>query len=306
MTAAGRDHPSGYRTPEALWTAVQARARTAAPGRATTTSNLQRQFVYDRFLERVFTASDGSWVLKGGTALLARVRTARHSKDIDLFRREGTLETAVGEIRAAAALDLGDHLNFLPGRFDERGHHEGQPGRHLATLHLDAYAGVKVVVSFTVDIVTGSVITEEPDRYRPQPAVTVAGMVPTDYLLYPVADHVADKVCATVELHDGRPSSRVRDLVDLVVIARTQTLGAAALSRAIEAERITRALDPITGWASPPPWSMSYAKVAKNVAECAEHRSHATATALVEAFLNPVLTGQLQVGTWDPAALRWQ
>ncbi len=82
---------------------MQARARTAASSGTTNTSNLLRQFVYDWFLTRVFTASDGSWFLKGGTALLARVRTARHSKDIDLFRREGTLMTAVGEIRAGGA-----------------------------------------------------------------------------------------------------------------------------------------------------------------------------------------------------------
>jgi hypothetical protein len=49
-------------------------------------------------------------------------------------------------------------------------------------------------------------------------------------------------------------------LVDLVVIARTQTVHAAALRIAIEAERHHRNMAPITAWAAPDGWSSTYAK----------------------------------------------
>jgi hypothetical protein len=65
-------------------------------------------------------------------------------------------------------------------------------------------------------------------------------------------DHIADKVCATIERHGPLllPSSRVRDLVDLAVIARTSE-SADALREAITAESLHRELDPITRWACP-------------------------------------------------------
>jgi len=71
--------------------------------------------VYDRFLARLFSTGERNWVLKGGTALLARVRSARHSQDIDLFAQTGTIDAAVVEIQRAAALDLADHFHFVTG-----------------------------------------------------------------------------------------------------------------------------------------------------------------------------------------------
>lgn len=133
-------HPSGYDTAAAMWAAVQARSRELLETTGTTPQNLQRQFVYDRFLARLFTsAPDGTWVLKGGTALLARVRSARHSRDIDLYHRDGTLDTAITELRSAAMIDLDDHFRFdfglgVPTLTTQR---PGQPGTELVTVKID-------------------------------------------------------------------------------------------------------------------------------------------------------------------------
>lgn len=304
-------HPSGYDTAGAMWAAVQARSKSAAKSAGTTAEKLQRQFVYDRFLARLFTiAPEGTWVLKGGTALLARVRSARHSRDIDLYHRDGTLDAAVAELRAAAAIGLDDHFRFefgpgVPTLTTER---PGQPGSELATVKIDAYSGVRRVVQFSVDVVVGSIITSDPERLHPTPAISLSGqMTGPPYLLYPVADHIADKVCATFERYGTArmPSSRVRDLVDLVVFARTQHVDADALAVAIEAERVHRGLDPITEWACPERWAVDYATVARDVAECAEHPTFEVASAFVGRFLDPVLSGGITGVNWDPARGGW-
>lgn len=304
-------HPSGYDTAVAMWAAVQARSKSVAKTTGTTPQKLQRQFVYDRFLARLFTsAPEGTWVLKGGTALLARVRSARHSRDIDLYHRDGTLDAAIAELRVAAAIGLDDHFRFefgpgVPTRTTER---PGQPGSELATVKIDAYAGVRLVVPFSVDVVIGSIITSDPERLHPTPAISLRGqMTGPPYLLYPVADHIADKVCATFERYGTAqmPSSRVRDLVDLVVFARTQRVDADALGRAIEAERDHRGLGPITEWACPERWAAEYTTVARDVAECVEHPTFDVASVFVGKFLNPVLGGGLTGVTWDPARGRW-
>lgn len=304
------DHPSGYATPEALWAAVTARSKAVAKAGGGTVSNLLRQFVYDRFLARVFTHSpDGEWVLKGGTALLARVRSARHSLDVDLFRQAGSLEHAVGEISAAAVLDLDDHLRFVTGPVTRRSERPGQPGSELATIAVQTYAGVRAVQRFSVDVVTNSMITAAPEPHRPAPSISVPGLVTPPYLLYPVTDHIADKLCATAELHGPNQvsSSRHRDLVDLVVIARTQTVDADALRLAITTEVNHRRLHPITHWAAPPGWAdaRAYPRAARDVDECRDHRDFATATALVSDFLDPVLGYGLTGATWHPDRLNW-
>ena len=58
-------------------------------------------------------------MVEGATALLARMHgSARHTVDIDLYRRFEGLDEAELALRAAASLDLGDFFRFelSPGR----------------------------------------------------------------------------------------------------------------------------------------------------------------------------------------------
>lgn len=291
-----------------MWSAVSSKARGAAKSDpALTVDGLRRQFVYDRLLARVFAGSGGQWVLKGGTALLARVRSARHSQDIDLFHRSGTLEVAVEELRSLAALDLNDHFRFVTGQVVTHDEGTGPTGRQLATLHVSCYVGVSRVEEFTVDLVVGCVITGPPEVVDPRVALDIPELSTPRYLLYPVTDHIADKVCATFDLYgtSRSPSSRVRDLVDLVVIARTQTVRSGSLAQSIRSEQVRRELAPIGHFVTPSGWRTAYAGIARDVVECSGHRSYAAAISLVEAFLDPVLTGDLTDAEWEPQASRW-
>ena len=105
-----------YATPVAFRSAINDRLRSAVsedPSRSL--ADLRRQFAYDRLLYRIFSGDDPDrWVLKGATALLARLRgRARHSIDIDLFDQAGGLEDAEGALQAAALRDGGDHFRFV-------------------------------------------------------------------------------------------------------------------------------------------------------------------------------------------------
>ena len=62
----------------------------------------------DRLLTRIFLSDPDGWILKGGAGLLARMPdVARHSLDIDVFRRT-TIDAAVVDLAAAGDIDLGD------------------------------------------------------------------------------------------------------------------------------------------------------------------------------------------------------
>ena len=308
MAAKGPDRTlADYGTPDALWAAIDSRiTQLVDADPRLNKSVLQRQFGYERFLARIFSV-EGDWVLKGGTALLCRTRSARHSRDIDLFRRQGEVSEAVAELAKLATTDLGDHFEFVAETSEIRDERPEHDGARLATIKVAGYVGRRRKFEFTVDTVVGSVITAEPEYRVPEPIVTIPGLESPSFRLYPIVDHVADKLCATFERFGdrGASSTRVRDLVDLVVIARTQSMEVSALRCAIEAERAHRSLPPIAEYRTPPSWRTTYPKAGRGVVDCADYPRHEDAVELVGRFLDPVLSGELDSGVWLPDRLVW-
>lgn len=296
-----------YADPAGLRQAIGDRLRQFARGRrGAQLGDLQRQFAYDRLLARVFTAEPEAWVLKGATALLARLEgSARHTLDIDLYRREGGLDEAEAALRVAASADLGDYFRFTlePGR-------RITEGRATLRVPVTAYLGATEFARFHVDLVSGVLMTAEPDDVSPLVPIDLPGILKVHYRAYPIVDHLADKVCAVVELHPrvGRPaqaSTRYRDLADLAVIAHTQSVDAAALRTALTSESGRRGIELPTAFSAPDAagWRTGYARVAKDVPGLAE-RDLEAATVTVKRFLDPVLDGTV-TGSWRPGSQLW-
>ncbi|WP_306323479.1 MULTISPECIES: nucleotidyl transferase AbiEii/AbiGii toxin family protein [unclassified Streptomyces] len=216
-----------YQTPRAFETALTTRFKKLAGSSAFSHAQLRRQFAYDRLLARCFVEEDRHrWILKGGISMLARLEQARHSADIDLAVEAESLTGALTGLRRATSRDLGDHFTFELS--EPRSLVQGVEG---VRVPVQALLGRRVYEKFHVDLVTGVQVTGVPEMSEPIVALDIPGLVRPDYRLYPLADSVADKVCAIVERHQGRPSTRFRDLCDLVLIARSQSLGAADLRR---------------------------------------------------------------------------
>jgi hypothetical protein len=68
-----------------------------------------------------------------------------------------------------------------------------------------------------------------PGHRRSPDTTEIEGLIRPRYRVFPVADHLADKLCATIGSYPrtGQPasSSRVKDLVDIAIIAGTQPDG---------------------------------------------------------------------------------
>ena len=294
-----------YPNPSAMWRATVDTARTVAKTTGRPNAAVLREYLYARVLDRVFVDPDSPWVLKGGTALLVRDADARHSRDVDLLHQHGTLADAVEQLRTAVMLERGDQLQFqVTTTHDVAG---GQQDVDGIRVGIDAFAGTKKVDTFHIDLVVGSVMTAEPDE-RPAPsAVNVLGIPAPTVRLYPVVDHVADKVCATEATYtSGLPSSRARDLVDLVVIARTETMSLHALRAAIASERHHRGLRPRADFSPPAGWASLYPGLARATPHCADLGLD-DAVRLVRALLNPALMPSIDPldRAWDPEAQTW-
>ncbi|HET6949432.1 MAG TPA: nucleotidyl transferase AbiEii/AbiGii toxin family protein [Acidimicrobiales bacterium] len=226
---------AGYGNPGAFRRALTDRLRTIAAGSRWALPHLQRQFAYDRLLERLYTIDDG-WIVKGAAALLARDLGMRATVDVDVYRAHAR-EVAEAELREAAGSDIGDWFRFEIGAGRPVG--DGDAGVRLPTT---AYVGPTEWAKFHIDLVGSDLrMTGEPEPTPPLTRVAMPDVEQHGYRVYPLVDHIADKVVATFLLYgeQQRPSTRYKDLVDLVSI----TTGASVAARpqltalASEAER---------------------------------------------------------------------
>jgi Nucleotidyl transferase AbiEii toxin, Type IV TA system len=89
-------------------------------------------------------------------------------------------------------------------------------------------------------------MTGEPEEVPPLVDIDMGLPRPT-YRAYPVADHIADKLCAMLETHpratgERVESTRYRDLVDLATFARSSAVDGDALAIALRSESARRGL----------------------------------------------------------------
>lgn len=310
---AGHERYGDWRSLElAIKDAAKKAARQAGPGISAASIDAQiRQARFDRFLCRVFAEGEQSeWLLKGGMSMLARVPRSRTTKDVDLAALHASdLAEAERALTALVEVDLEDHLLFRLIRSTPTGLGENQPGvatwrYSFACIDADHDTQVDMVV---VDVVVGPPPVGCPEVVEPANRLYLRRpLITFPYRLYPVVDQIADKVCATMDTQypGGKRSTRVKDLVDLVVIAHTQTVDLDELRAAIDSKRELSGIAPFEHFGAPAEWDRTYPATAEGV-PAAESLSAQTAAGLVASFVDPALGKIANPAAWDPHALAW-
>lgn len=291
---------SVYGTPGAFRSAVTDRIKERASSSPWTVQQLQRQFTYDRLLERLYLVDD-SWILKGATALLARGLGVRGSLDIDIYR-DTPSEIAESDLRRAAQLEV-DWMVFEIGPSEPIGNDD-----KALRVPVVANIGATEWAAFSVDLIGSDLrMTGQPDAV---PSL-VPGIVPDvsqrGYRAYPLVDHIADKVAATYELYGpGRSvSTRYRDLIDLVAIATGATIEAQAQNVALKSEFERRAVDWPQRFVVPDEalWAVGYAAEARR-SVMAIAATLDEALEIVCPFIDPLFAATA-AGVWSPSKQAW-
>ena len=290
-----------YASPAAFRRALTDKLKGVAQSSKWTLPQLQRHIAYDRLLERLYSVDEG-WVLKGATALLARDLGVRASIDVDVFRA-AALEVAERELRGAAALDLGDWFVFEAGPAQKAG--DGAAGLRVP---IRALIGPTDWMRFHVDLVGNEVtMTGAPEQMPALARVAMPDVEQRGYRVYPLVDHVADKIAATFDRY-GRSrsaSTRYKDLVDLVAIASATSVAAEAQITALRSEAERRGIELPTAFSVPDAeaWKRGYeAEAARSLLEMAATLEEALE--LMGHFADPLLDGTAH-GRWDSRAQRW-
>lgn len=296
-----------YATPAGVEAAIKdAAGKAASADPALTVHERIRLEYFNRFLSRVFSeVTESEWLLKGGTGMLARVPSTRTTRDIDLQRSGFTLDQALADLRRLVDIDLGDHFHFVYAGHEPSIGGDEQPHTDGYRVAFDIYVGAKKKTTLYVDLAVGAGITAPVTTIEPASALHLPRLVSTEYRLYPVVDQVADKVCATMKTYRDRPSSREKDLVDLVVLAVTQDVDGTSLGVAISTEARRRRMEPFDRFLIPSTWGRGYAKLARPVPYCADFRTVELARTLVVGFIDPALGGSAGAKTWSHETCSW-
>ena len=299
---------AGYRSWQGIAQAIKTEAGRAAKS-GESSLNVTEQIMqanHDRFLSRVFADGRNSeWLLKGGTAMLARVPKARATRDLDLAATNAAdLDAAQEALERAASRDLGDHIRFQLTGARQTGLGQNQPGvdtRRLVFTAQDAGTGRKLF-DVPIDVVVGPPPVGRVETAEPSNRLQLGRPIETHpYRLFPISDQIAEKVTATMATYAGRPSSRVKDLVDLVTVARTQSIDLRELQMAIDAKRALSRTPPFTEFTIPDDWERSYRALAMKTPAARDLDVH-EAVGLAKQLVDPALVDEpVRDGlTWVP------
>jgi hypothetical protein len=288
-----------YSSPMAFRRALTDKLKVVAETSRWNLPQLQRQMAYDRFLERLYLVDDG-WVVKGATALLAREIGVRATIDVDVYRAVER-QAAEADIGRAADLDIGDWFRFDIG--PARAHSDGAAG---VRFPVTAYVGATEWAQFHVDLVGSNLrMTGEPDEMPALARIVMPDVAQHGYRVYPLVDHVADKVVAIIERHGDRPSTRFKDLVDLVAIITEASVDAKLQRTALQSEATRRGIILPNRFDVPDRelWKTGYESEAqRSLLPLAQTLDEALA--IVRPFVDALLD-ETAIDHWDPTTLQW-
>ncbi len=290
-----------YASPEAFDRALKKAVRMsgAEPGAG------YRQALRDRFLCRVFANGNETFVLKGGSGLLARIPDARATRDIDFATSMRlSAEDALAEMERIAAIDLGDWCSFKLTKHEESIDENGYS--RLLRLRFAACVGNEEKDPVLIDLSLDCSTTLPPEKVSPANRIEIAGVEGVDYLMYPLPDQLADKLCAIMELQrGGYPSSRMKDLVDVVIYTAHEKFSKRQLQHAVKSECAKRSMDVPARFAAPEHWRGSFSAFSKGklVDDLA---SFDAASDVASRFFDEVLIPDDEDMIWNPKVMAWE
>jgi hypothetical protein len=291
-----------YASPLAFKEALEARLRERAQRDGRSINRVRQLVVMERFLARVFAGFDSA-VLKGGMVMELRLERARATKDVDL-RLNGRANEILDRLQAAGRSDLLDFLSFEVR--SDAAHpvieadgllYEGQRFRAEARLAGRVYGS-----TFGVDVAIAEPLVGHPQEIEGSDVLAFVGVPRPRFVAYPVSTHIAEKLHAYT-LPRPRPNSRVKDLPDIALLARSAAIDATELVAAIEATFANRGTHPVPATFHDPPrgWAPVYSRMASE--ERLDWADLAKLVSAVRSFLDPVLAGRR--GVWNPAECAW-
>lgn len=279
--------------------ALETRLRKISLQEHSSLARLRKMVAFDRFLARLTFSQPGLWILKGGLALQIRLgERARTTRDIDFLLVEPQPNIHAMLVEATSAKQ-NDWFEFQVERAPTS---EGISERFHVRCLLDG----RPFELFHVDIGVGDPMNEEAEMLSMPPLLSFAEIPPVITPCFPISQQIAEKVHAYTRPHGANmPSSRVKDLVDILLMAELSSISSGQLLLAIQSTfeaRKTHSL-PRNLPAPPTDWNNPFRKLARETG--LQWTLIAEAFPACQKFLEPVLQS-VPESKWDPLQWTWE
>jgi hypothetical protein len=268
-----------YATLQAYRTALDTRLKNVAQSQGIDLQRLRRGVAFERLLARLFSEDNPPWLLKGGYALELRLENrARSTLDLDVSVPDPdhlSPSDAAGEnasrmpvvytrLQQTASRDLKDGFDFLISR--PREDPIGAPGGGVRCSVI-ARVGGRTFAQFHLDVGLGDAVIDPPEWIEGRALLSFAGIPQARVALYPLSQQFAEKIHAYTLPRRGRDNTRVKDLVDLVLLVHLGNLELESVKRALRATFETRGTHPLPARLPQPPsdWVEPYAALAQEL-----------------------------------------
>lgn len=255
-----------YSTAFAFRRALEDRLHAASKTEGVDLQRMRRQVAFDRLLVRLFAEGCPPWRLKGGYALELKLSIARTTRDLDLGLSSGMPpgEQILEALQTAAARDAGDFFEYAIGEpvMDLEGAPYGG-SRHPVECGLDG----RLFARFHLDVGLGDIQREPGEWTEPRDWLGFAGIPAGRFPSISREEHFAQKLHAYTMPRGDRPNTRVKDLIDLVLLIDSAAMDQERLKRDIMDTFQRRESHPVPSMLEPPPgfWEPVFTKLA---AEC--------------------------------------
>jgi hypothetical protein len=251
---------------------------------------LRRKVAFDRLLARFFIDDSNTWVLKGGYALEIRFAHARATKDIDLtlpiqLNAFSDSEQLMIMLQKASHIELSDYFTFTfrPTMQELDGAPEGG-----FRFPVEAIMDGRPFVKFHIDIGIGDILVEPVEKIIGEDWLEFADISPATIYAISKEQQFAEKLHAYTLPRTDRFNTRVKDLVDMLLLIREGSIGEDIVRENLSKVFQRRDTHSLPATLPPPPdgWNVKFDLLAK---ECEMNESLDQAMEIVNDFYQKVL-----------------
>jgi predicted nucleotidyltransferase component of viral defense system len=283
-----------YADAPALRQAIETRLKQTSEDTQTDLGRLRRIVVFDRLLSRLAAASGGQWVLKGGAALEFRLpHRARTTKDLDLATRAQDDDGDIlrEELIEALSADR-DHDLFTFRLGSAKEMTPDATGRRAWRYTVESWLAGRLFAAIRLDVAARSEELLMTQAVTLPGVLAFAGIPARSIETVSSEQHFAEKLHALTRDYGERPNTRIKDLIDLVLLIDSGLRPDRVLLTAVRHVFAVRATHPLPAVLPEPPpnWRQGYPTLAAELTVSASELSEAAD--LVRSFWAKTLTAE--------------
>ncbi len=257
-----------YATATAFRMALEDRLNTYAKQHGADLYRMRKQVAFDRLLSRLSSSSPNKFFLKGGYAMELRIDQARTTRDLDLIlnpkkHSEEAVQRALmlDTLQEVAKKKSEDFFVFVVGESTIRLEAAPDGGYRFP---VEAHLGGRLFENFPVGIVSSAMIIDPVEQVLGHNWLEFAGIEAVSFPAISKEQQFAEKLHAYTFPRGENINSRVKDLIDILLLIQHGNLQTSLLILAIEKVFTFRDTHPIPVELQAPPieWEAKFNKLA--------------------------------------------